>query len=112
MSATYNFASKVAVRFGEIGGDRETALDPALAGLIMDILSMLLPLFEKCIDARAAKHAAKNPSLLQRRCVRSAIRGRLGLFGTLRHGDKIESALYSVAAETSESEFQAILDEN
>src|SRR3990167_7420098 len=70
-------------------------IDPAIIALIVQLLPVIIEAISKCMEARAAKKAAANPSLLQMTVLNMSARRAMGGRAFRQHG---RAAVQSIVA--------------
>lgn len=100
-------AEKSVENFKRVGGDRETALDPAMIPVFAGIILNIIKLIQDCRkDSGTAQRIVNNPTVLQRLVARRAVKDYLDDRRSFRtHGAEMTDALLKTGKEVTAEEF-------
>ena len=74
------------------------AIDPALVGVIAQLIPVIIDAISKCMEARAAKKAAANPTPLQMTVLNMSARRAMGGRAFRQHGRAAVQSIVAAAA--------------
>ena len=75
------------------------AIDPATIGIFLELIPVLIEAVKKCMEAKAAKKAAGNPTLLQMTVLNMSARRAMGGPAFRQHGrNSVKAIVRSVAS--------------
>lgn len=108
-----DFSTKVAVRYGQVIGKENAALDPAMIAVIMQIVTQLIDMFKNCKKKPAdVPPAIKNPSVWERIVVRQQAIATMGRREFRQNGgSELVDSVFAAGKDLTTPDVQKMFDE-